>query len=593
MKNCGKIRRVSVVFMATAVVFTLIRQLQRNSLEVTSAFTSFPLKREKEVIPALHHHDFDASIDIGEGHIDAAVTVTMDWKDNKSAPGSYKDDHRIRMVADNVRGHADISTGVHTDAESVVQDITSAENAHEDHIVTHKVAKVQNIAVKSHTNDTVSPANIVTGQPQPVNELHNVLHSVETCLGAAGLLKYRTAAKENAKYFHGVLRQVIPWNFSNTYRRSPCWQTEFLVTVSSQGIKFRIGNITFQPDHGHTHFQAAPVKDLLLLHHGHFSSPFVCLPKIFIAGFSKCGSTFLYCFLNKIIYGSLGVRPSQLVKEVHWWVEAGYKPRPHKPIASDIGNYILNFAKGLDAMQKSHNHVVTIDASPNILWSWPRFYPNEGLVNYCLLPSIIPQVLPMSKFIVVMRNPLDMLYSAFWFSCTMWGIKLSMKARLKGPEIFHERIVEKIRQFNNCMKRYSMDRCVFHVSFNIFNGTTDLKRCGRSRLDMALYYVHVHKWLSIVPRDKFLFLTLEEISTDIHKVAKKMVEFLDIPMPHATDYEASCFHSINTQESINYHNDPRLQMRADTRDFLKRFFRPFNQKLADLIGDQKFLWDDN
>ena len=340
-------------------------------------------------------------------------------------------------------------------------------------------------------------------------------------------------------------------------------------------------------------FQSALVKDLMLQHHGLFSSPFVCLPKIFIAGFSKCGSTFLYCFLNKIIYSSLGVRPSESEKEVHWWVEAGYKPKPHKPIASDIGKYILNFARGLDAMEKSQYNMVMIDGSPNILWSWPRFYPNEGLVNYCLLPSIIPQVLPTSKFIVVMRNPLDMLYSAFWFSCTMRGIKLSMTTRLKGPEIFHERIVEKIKQFNNCTKSYSLDRCVFHVSFNIFNGTTDLKRCGRSRLDMALYYVHVRKWLSIVPRDKFLFLTLEEISTDSHKVAKKIIQFLELPVPHVTDYETSCFHSLNTQESIDYHNDPRLQMRADTRDYLKRFFRPFNQKLAELISDKKFLWEDN
>ena len=577
---CYGLKRLAVVVVSITLFFTLMRRIQRNSLEFTSTFTTLRLEREKDPIfltPAMHHDYID---------IDGSI-------------GGYKNVRETHMVADNVRGHTDIFTGVHTDAESVVEDITTNENPHEDLIITHKVAEVQNV-VESHRNNTVSPASTITEQPQPVGELHHVLSNVETCLAAAGLLEYRTAAKENAKYFLGVLRQVIPIDFSSTYRRSSCWQTEFRVTVLSQGMRFRIGNITSGPEHGHIgsksehmRFQSALVKDLMLQHHGLFSSPFVCLPKIFIAGFSKCGSTFLYCFLNKIIHSSLGVRPSESEKEIHWWVEAGYKPKPHKPIASDIGKYILNFARGLDAMEKSQYNMVMIDGSPNILWSWPRFYPNEGLVNYCLLPSIIPQVLPTSKFIVVMRNPLDMLYSAFWFSCTMRGIKLSMTTRLKGPEIFHERIVEKIKQFNNCTKSYSLDRCVFHVSFNIFNGTTDLKRCGRSRLDMALYYVHVRKWLSIVPRDKFLFLTLEEISTDSHKVAKKIIQFLELPVPHVTDYETSCFHSLNTQESIDYHNDPRLQLRADTRDYLKRFFRPFNQKLAELISDKKFLWEDN
>ena len=447
--------------------------------------------------------------------------------------------------------------------------------------------------IGSHKDTTV---NVITSasvqQSLSIGEVDIVLSNVETCLVSTDLTENITAAKKNAEYFLSVLRHVIPRNFNTTYR-SPCWQMDFRATLlPAIGTNFRMGNMTSISSH--KELQYAVKADLFKLYRGRFSSSIMCLPKVFIAGFSKCGSTFLYCFLNRIIHHSLGVHTSESEKEPHWWVGAGYHHKPHKPVASDIGGYLLNFARGMDAMQKSHYNAVTIDGSPNLIWSWPRFYPSEGLVNYCLLPSIIPQVLPTSKYIVVMRNPLDMLYSAFWFSCTMYGINLSMATRLKGPDIFHERIVAKIKLFNSCTQRYSSDKCIFDITFNIFNGTTGFSKCGRSRLDMALYYIHVHKWLSIVPRERFLFLTLEEMSKDPNIVARKAIDFLDLPPPknvNVADYVHSCSRSLNAQNSVDYRHDHRLQMRNDTREFLESFFRPFNQRLAELLGDRKFLWE--
>ena len=41
---------------------------------------------------------------------------------------------------------------------------------------------------------------------------------------------------------------------------------------------------------------------------------------------------------------------------------------------------------------------------------------------------------------------------------------------------------------------------------------------------------------------------------------------------------------------VDYKHDPRLQMREDTRQILEEFFQPYNQMLAELLGDDKFLW---
>ena len=479
------------------------------------------------------------------------------------------------------RGHNDVIASTNNDIGGHNDVIASTSNNIEGR---NDVIPSTSIDTGNHKDNIITSTSVQ--QSQSVSELDSILRDVETCLSSAGMMENITAAKKNAEYFLSVLRHIIPRNFDNTYR-SPCWQMDF----HAAWFSFRMGDVTSS----HRGLPYEVEADLVKLYHGHFSSSIVCFPKVFIAGYPKCGSTFLYCFLNRIIHHSLGVPISQSAKEPHWWVKAGYHPKPHKPVASDIGGYLLNFARGLDTIQRSHYNAVTIDGSPNIMWSWPQFYPSEGLVNYCLLPSVIPQVLPTSKFIVVMRNPLDMLYSAFWFSCTtMYGLRLSMATMLKGPDIFHERIVTKIQLFNSCTQRHSLDKCVFDITFNIYNGTTGFSTCGRSRLEMGLYYIHVRKWLSVVPRKRFLFLTLEELSKDLSTIARKITDFLDIPPPktvNITDYVHSCSPSLNTQQSVDYRHDHRLQMRNDTREFLESFFRPFNQRLAELVGDSKFLWE--
>jgi len=41
---------------------------------------------------------------------------------------------------------------------------------------------------------------------------------------------------------------------------------------------------------------------------------------------------------------------------------------------------------------------------------------------------------------------------------------------------------------------------------------------------------------------------------------------------------------------VDYHHNPQLVMRNDTKELLLHFLKPYNKKLAELVGDQKFLW---
>ena len=96
------------------------------------------------------------------------------------------------------------------------------------------------------------------------------------------------------------------------------------------------------------------------------------------------------------------------------------------------------------------------------------------------LPSVIPKLIPDSKFIVVMREPVSMLYSTFWFSCTTWSIPLSQETKLAAPRIFHDRIMAKVDIFNHCMQ----DRSIPSISY-VCELNSSYRSCILQRLHLT------------------------------------------------------------------------------------------------------------
>ena len=428
-------------------------------------------------------------------------------------------------------------------------------------------------------------------------EMKTVCQRLDTCLGAANMTEdfrrngYLEKARENARHYVNVLRSIIPTSemFSKNYS-SPCWETEFRVSNTKERGKVlsKIGGKNILLNQGD--YSGSPRRVLESIQQrdrGEFASNVACLPKIFVAGFPKCGTTFLYCLITK----GLGIRPMQMLKEPHWWVNAGPLINPWKPATKDVMVYLLNFiASTFDA------RALTVDASVETILEWPRFYRGEPPVNYCLIPALIPKILPTSKYIVTMRNPVLMLYSYFWFSCTQYGIKLSKEERLKAPDVFHDRVVSKVKAFNSCLRSESLEWCTVYISnlTSILQFSPELPRCGRIWLGKGLYYVHIKRWLSVVPRENFYFVKMEEMSRDTGKVAKELWDFLEVPGDLKLYHVNKCQSLQHEQKAVNYHHDPHLEMRRDTKELLEEFYRPFNQRLADLIadGNSKFLWED-
>ena len=437
-------------------------------------------------------------------------------------------------------------------------------------------------------------------------ELRDVSDRIDTCLMSVNMSAYFKReglywrAQINARDLLASLRRIVP-KFEEPYS-APCWNVSFFVKRDSfMGLRGYIEDLNFTYSHRmvHRYFQTASIIRRVQWSHGpkefYIKQSSVCLPKIFLLGYPKCGSTYLYCLLHRVLKHSLGTRGrGEAVKEPHWWVVPGPRGKAQSLEPDYIFLYLLNFHRAASMRERSIP-ALTIDASPNLMFQWPRYSESESLENYCLLPSLLPVVLPDSKYFVIMRNPISMLYSAFWFSCTSVGQQLSA-VKFRGPDIFHKRITRKIDAFNECKNQGNpLDLCVDEVAPNLYG--PQLPNCGRTRLEMGLYYFHARKWLSVVPRSRILFFTLEEVAAgDLRATVDTITDFLELPptsIPAELDLNTAddfgC--NENSQHVIDYKNDPRLKMRDDTRQILVKFFQPYNRMLADLLGDDKYLWN--
>ena len=429
------------------------------------------------------------------------------------------------------------------------------------------------------------------------------------------------AARRSAASYVREFRKVIPLGYeqSRVHPISHCWKMNYEVHTKNRHIWGHIGSVKFDeviPDDYRSHL----LRDVQNDFHNHFSSQTVCLPNLFLLGFPKCGSTFLWCLIERVVNATIRVRPAAF-KEPGWWSER--RDGLSKLEAAEFGRYISNFATPIRAIDTlSQENVIIAEGTPGMAYASPKFNLNDHhQLNYCLLPAAIPHFLPYAKFIMIMREPSDALYSLFWWACKG---RLTEKTRKGIPDAFHKGVILMIDVFNKCMRNenipdihqacsllssdYSscishpkrlalLDKCADRMSTRDFSTQrTGMPRCAKIGFSMYMYIIHVRRWLSVpehVQPNKFYFLTLNDTSDSV-TVARRVFQLMDISLPVNFDDVArlaytECQRRKNTQK-IHYSSDPALQMRQDTRTLLKRFFAPFNQMLSQLLDDTKFLF---
>ena len=207
-----------------------------------------------------------------------------------------------------------------------------------------------------------------------------------------------------------------------------------------------------------------------------------------------------------------------LYKEPHWWARQNFRAEfPHNILS--VLHYIMHYYPAAKYIQH-HPQALTIDASQTTVWD----IRNYKLYN---TPSMIHSVIPQAKYIVLMRNPVSRLFSDFAFLCQYVWIngKISHKYinpnfKSNGSKLFHQAVLEELQIFEQCMRSKSLEVCTHNalLALSTPEGTT----CGRVRLVLSLYHVHVSRWLKVIPMDQFLFLRMEDLAADPYAVLQKV-----------------------------------------------------------------------
>ena len=99
-------------------------------------------------------------------------------------------------------------------------------------------------------------------------------------------------------------------------------------------------------------------------------------------------------------------------------------------------------------------------------------------------------------------------------------------------------------------------------------------------LQRGIYVDKLKHWIECFSKDQILILQSEELFRNPEVEYKKILKFLELPDWKLKEYK---------QYKAGKYKKP--EMTATTKNFLKEFFKPHNQRLYELTG-KNFHWDD-
>ncbi|KAL5016159.1 hypothetical protein ScPMuIL_005748 [Solemya velum] len=304
-----------------------------------------------------------------------------------------------------------------------------------------------------------------------------------------------------------------------------------------------------------------------------------CLPYFLIIGQPKCGSTDLY---SKIAMHPDVVTPP--IKELHWWTRNRQGKNSKDKIlfqhyvdmfdeaALEIESHTIDTKEG----RWDLHPLITGEGSVSTLWdnvNWWHLPENSN--NSLLEPKYtnadyVHHVLPDVHLIVIMRDPTDRLYSDY----------LYFHKKSKSPVLFHSLAEHAVGVFRNCTKLYGIRSCVYNAS---------VISQAKMRLHIGIYSIYLRDWLKVFARDQILFLRLEDYAEDKVSTLRRVYKFLKLgPIDDKRETVIRETPDVNKRKPVL---KALGNMLPKTRRMLNKFYSVYNQQLATLLDDNRFLWN--
>lgn len=315
-----------------------------------------------------------------------------------------------------------------------------------------------------------------------------------------------------------------------------------------------------------------------------------CLPEVYLIGFPACGTTALYSYLTM---DASTVIP--LVKEGQFWRGFAHVKKGHENdvyLQLDVLHYIHRYKRAAQRIA-ANSKTRLIDASATTSYDFAEF-GLDPTKDTCFIPALLSRALPNVKIIVIMREPVSRLWSQYWSYCSEhWSRSEDNQIQVpnefaKAPaELFHNHSLSVVKKFLECSRQNSEFDC---LKF------TRGEACTQPRLSISLYYFHIAKWLSVFPREQFHFLRIEDMQHELYSKMKGIWKFLNTKVLSEEEF-LSALERNKLDQNVNkwikseQYKDS-FQMWPETKQLLRSFFQPYNERLAKLLDDNKYLWHD-
>jgi len=259
------------------------------------------------------------------------------------------------------------------------------------------------------------------------------------------------------------------------------------------------------------------------------------LPNFLIIGFVKCGTTSMYQYLIK-------------------------HPNVYAPTGKEIDYFDRLYARGINWYKNKFPFRTKKFFVQKLLKK--DFITGEATPRYIEHPHALKRIkntLPHTKFIVLLRNPIDRAYSHY-----NQNLHLDYEFRSFEDALTHEqeRIKGRFIKMQQNEHYYSWDYDLYGY------------------LEHGMYVNKLEIWLREFPREQFLFIQTEEFLKNTETIYRQALEFLNLSPLKINDYKR-----YKEREYKNSKIDTALRKK------LVEYFKPHNEKLYELLGTN-FHWDE-
>ncbi|XP_014823428.1 PREDICTED: carbohydrate sulfotransferase 15-like [Poecilia mexicana] len=427
------------------------------------------------------------------------------------------------------------------------------------------------------------PVVIMTGATTAEDSLDRSFIDVKTLVKMINSNEQNTSRKipdekdvinTDPHFFSVIPRHFLP------HVKSPCWYEELsgdLGTDPYKNNRFSLRSKSFKNvcDHMRARFH----QNVCDIDGKRFRLR--CLPYFYIIGQPKCGTTDLF---HRLLM--LPELKFNTIKEPHWWTrkrfgyirfKKGFQERfPIEDYLDLFDLAAINIQVGISGNSSGDhraNEIITGEASASTMWdnqAWSYLHGNEEQTEPPFLAQdFIHAVQPGAKIIIMLRDPVERLYSDY----------LYFTLANKSAEDFHQKVVECVQLFQSCLSERSLRSCVYNTS--LFNAMP-------VRLTLGMYFVFVLDWLTVFQREQILVLQLEDYAANLRKTLKTVFDFLGVgPLSEQVEASLTKRPMSNTRRAKDRILGP---MMPATRNLLSQFYQPFNSKLANILNKKAFLW---